>query len=102
MIFKFPISMLPAAVIAVAAVLGGMAVTAVADNDDLKCTDTDKASWMSEDATKDFLLKQGYKEVREVEETDGHCYEVYAVDSQGEDVELYLDPTNGDVVAKED
>jgi hypothetical protein len=101
MIFKFPISMLPAAVIAVAAVLGGMAVTAVADNDDLKCTDTDKASWMSEDATKDFLLKQGYKEVREVEETDGHCYEVYAIDSNDEDVELYLDPTNGNIVAKE-
>ena len=34
--------------------------------------------------------------------TDGHCYEVYAVDAKGEKVELYLDPTSGNVVAKED
>lgn len=102
MTFKLPVSLLPAAVIAVAAVLGGTAVTAVADNDDLKCTEAAQSSWMSEEATKDALLKQGYKEVREIEMTDGHCYEVYAVDSNDEDVELYLDPTNGNVVAKED
>jgi hypothetical protein len=57
---------------------------------------------MSEDATKDLLKQQGYKEVREIEVTDGNCYEVYAVDSQGEKVEIYLDPTNGAMVAKED
>ncbi len=90
-----------APVLAIAAWTGTSGV-ALADNDDLKCTDAAQASWMSEDATKDLLLKQGYKEVREIEVTDGHCYEVYAVDAQDEKVELYLDPTSGAVVAKED
>lgn len=102
MTFRIPVAWLPAAIIAAGAVLGGTAVTAVADNDDLKCTQAEQSSWMSEDATKDLLLKQGYKEVREIETTDGHCYEVYAVDASDEDVELYLDPTNGNVVAKEE
>jgi hypothetical protein len=75
---------------------------AMADNDDLKCTAADQSTWMSEDATKEMLLKQGYKEVREIGVTDGHCYEVYGVDAQGEKVEVYLDPTSGAVVAKED
>ena len=103
MAFKTPILILPAAFIALTtAAWIGTSETVLADNDDLKCTEAEQASWMSEDATKDFLLKQGYKDVRDIEMTDGHCYEVYAVDSNDEDVELYLDPTNGNVVAKED
>lgn len=90
-----------AAVLAIAA-WTGTSGAALADNDDLKCTTAAEASWMSEDATKDLLLKQGYKEIRNIETTNGHCYEVYAVDAQGDKVEIYLDPTNGDVVAKED
>ena len=101
MAFRTPILAASAALLAMAG-LAGMPGAALADNDDLKCTDAAQSSWMSEDATKDMLLKQGYKEVREIETTDGHCYEVYAVDSNDEDVELYLDPTNGDIVAKED
>ena len=80
----------------------GMSGAALADNDDLKCTEAAQSGWMSEDATKDLLLKQGYKEVREIDVTDGHCYEVYGIDAQGEKVEMYLDPTTGNVVAKED
>lgn len=80
----------------------GYAGTAAADNDELKCTEAQESSWMSQDATKDLLMKQGFKEVRDIEVTDGKCYEVYAVDSQGAKVELYLDPTSGSVVDKED
>jgi len=85
-----------------AAGLVGSATFAFADNEELKCTEAQESSWISQDATKDLLMKQGYKEVREIDVTDGHCYEVYAVDAQDEKVELYLDPTNGDVIAKED
>jgi hypothetical protein len=102
MAFKTPILMAPAALLVAAAAWTGAAGGALADNEDLKCTAAEQSSWMSEDATKDFLIKQGYKEIRSIEATDGHCYEVYAVDAQGEKIELYLDPTNGDVVAKED
>ncbi|HWA46886.1 MAG TPA: PepSY domain-containing protein [Dongiaceae bacterium] len=101
MALKTPILAASAAVLAIAG-WTGTSGAALADNDDLKCTEAAQASWMSEDATKDLLLKQGYKEVREIEVTDGHCYEVYAVDAKGEKVEIYLDPTNGDVIAKED
>ena len=80
----------------------GFGNPALADNDDLKCTSIEQSKWMSEDAAKDMLTKQGFKEVKEVEVTAGHCYEVYAVDGKGENVELYLDPTDGHVVAKED
>jgi len=93
----------PAILAALAATsLVGFANLALADNEDLKCTQAQESSWMSQDATKDLLMKQGFKEVRDIEVTDGRCYEVYAVDAKGEKVELYLDPTSGNVVAKED
>ncbi|MEZ5831170.1 MAG: PepSY domain-containing protein [Dongiaceae bacterium] len=92
------------AILAAFAAIGlvGFANFALADNEDLKCTDAQQSSWMSEDATKDMLMKQGFKEVRDIEVTDGHCYEVYAVDAGGGKIEMYLDPTSGNVVAKED
>jgi hypothetical protein len=82
--------------------IAGFASLASADNDDLKCTTAEKSSWMSEDATKDLLKQQGYKDVRDIEVTDGNCYEVYAIDAQDEKVEIYLDPTNGKLISKED
>jgi hypothetical protein len=75
---------------------------AAADNDELKCTDAAQSAWMSQDAAKDLLKQQGYQEVRKIEVTEGNCYEVYGIDAQGEKVEVYLDPTNGKLVAKED
>jgi hypothetical protein len=92
------------------AVLAAMAATgiaafanmAAADNDELKCTSAAQSAWMSQDATKDFLKKQGYQDVRKIKVTDGNCYEVYAIDAKGEKVEVYLDPTNGNLVAQED
>lgn len=90
-----------AALLAMGALFGA-AVPAMADNDELKCTQADKSTWMSEDATKSLLLEQGYKEVRKIKVTEGQCYEVYGIDAQGEKVEVYLDPTNGNVMAKED
>lgn len=89
------------AVLAGASLLG-FANLALADNDELKCTEAEQSKWMSEDATKDLLMKQGFKEVKQVEVTEGRCYEVYAVDDKGENVEMYLDPTDGHLVAKED
>ena len=92
----------PAALLLAASAWLGAAGPALADNDALKCTQAEKSTWMSEDATKDLLLKQGYQEVRKIKVTEGQCYEVYGIDAQGEKVEVYLDPTNGNVVAKED
>lgn len=102
MAFKTSTLMAPAAILVAASALFGAAGSAMADNDSLKCTEAAKSSWMSEDATKDMLLQQGYQEVRKINVTEGQCYEVYGIDAQGEKVELYLDPTNGSIVAKED
>jgi len=92
------------AVLAAVAATGiaAFASMAAADNDELKCTSAAQSAWMSEDATKDLLKQQGYQEVRKIEVTEGNCYEVYGIDAKGEKVEVYLDPTNGSVIAKED
>lgn len=82
--------------------IAGFASLASADNDALKCTTAEKSSWMGEDATKDLLKQQGYQDVRDIEATEGNCYEIYAIDAQGEKVEIYLDPTNGKLISKED
>ena len=92
-----------AALAAVAATgVAAFANMAAADNDELKCTSAAQSAWMNPDATKDLLKQQGYKEVRKIKVTEGNCYEVYAIDAQGEKVEVYLDPTSGNLVAKED
>ena len=85
-----------------AAGVAASANMAAADNDELKCTSAAKSAWMSEDATKDLLKQQGYQEVRKIKVTEGNCYEVYGIDAKGEKVEVYLDPTSGNLVAKED
>jgi hypothetical protein len=92
------------AVLAAVAVTGiaAFANMAAADNDELKCTSAAQSAWMSQDATKDLLKQQGYQEVRKIKVTEGNCYEVYAIDAKGEKVEVYLDPTSGSMVAKED
>jgi hypothetical protein len=92
------------AVLAAVAATGiaAFANMAAADNDELKCTTAAQSAWMSEDATKDLLKQQGYQEVRKIKVTEGNCYEVYGLDAQGDKVEVYLDPTNGSVIAKED
>lgn len=82
--------------------MAAFANMAAADNGELKCTSAAQSAWMSEDATKDLLKQQGYQEVRKIKVTEGNCYEVYGIDAQGEKVEVYLDPTNGNLVAKED
>lgn len=71
-----------------------------ADNDELYCT-ASKLNWLSRVSIIDLLLTQGYKEVHAIEITDGNCYEVYAIDGQGENVVLRLDPMDGHVVTEE-
>ena len=92
------------AVLAAVAATGvaAFANMAAADNDELKCTSAAQSAWMSQDATKDLLKQQGYQEVRKIKVTEGNCYEVYGIDAKGEKVEVYLDPTSGSMVAKED
>lgn len=102
MTFKTTLLTAPAALVLAASALFGAAGNAAADNDELKCTQADKSTWMSEDATKDLLMKQGYQEVRKIKVTEGQCYEVYGINAKGEKVEVYLDPTNGNVMAEED
>jgi hypothetical protein len=102
MAFKISTLLAPAAMLVAASALFGAAGPALADNDALKCTAAAQSTWMSEDATKALLLKQGYQDIRKIKVTEGQCYEVYGIDAQGEKVEVYLDPTNGAIVAKED
>ena len=78
--------------------IAAFAGVAAADNDELKCTSAAQSAWMSQDATKDLLKQQGYQDVRKIKVTEGNCYEVYVTDKSGTRMELFLDPTNANII----
>ena len=60
------------------------------------CTDLPKDQWMSEEAFIKRVESQGYK-VRKFKQP-GTCYEIYGTRSDGKEVEIYFNPTNGNIV----
>ncbi|MCP5150302.1 MAG: PepSY domain-containing protein [Ectothiorhodospiraceae bacterium] len=73
-----------------------VAALPAAASDDARCGDAPRSQWMSEDALKARLVEQGY-EVRNIKVEDG-CYEAYAKDASGARLEMYINPTTGEVV----
>ena len=72
-----------------------IATPAFASGDDVNCGATD-GTWMSTQDAKTIIVDMGY-EVRRVKREDG-CYEVYAIDNNGDKVEIYMNPVTGDIV----
>ncbi len=60
------------------------------------CTTEPKEKWMSELDFKKMIEQKGYKITKF--KKPGTCYEIYGVNQNGKDVEIYFDPTNGKVV----
>ena len=73
----------------------GMSVPVYASDDD-DCGYVERSQWMSEEELRGKATRMGYN-VRKIEVDDG-CYEVYATDSKGQRVEVYMHPVSGDVV----
>lgn len=60
------------------------------------CTSQPKMDWMSEADFKAKIEKEGYK-VNKFKQP-GSCYEIYGKNSKGQNVEVYFNPVNGEVV----
>jgi hypothetical protein len=73
-----------------------MTGVALADNDDLVCTEKPEAEWLPLDQIEAKLVAAGY-EVRKVK-AEEHCAEAYVITPEHEKAELYLDPTTGEIV----
>jgi hypothetical protein len=60
------------------------------------CGNAAQASWMSLADVEAKATSMGYK-VRKIDIEDG-CYEIYAIDKNGNRVEAYLNPVTAEVV----
>jgi hypothetical protein len=77
--------------------LGGIA-TAQANSLGRPCTSAPENQWLSLDALKAKAEAQGYKVQKA--KLKAACGEFYALDQNGARIELFLDPTSGDIVGK--
>ncbi|HRO67063.1 MAG TPA: PepSY domain-containing protein [Pseudobdellovibrionaceae bacterium] len=62
------------------------------------CTDEPKTKWMTVEAFKQQVTEQGYQ-IRKFKQP-GTCYEIYGTDKDGNDVEIYFNPVNGQITKK--
>ncbi len=60
------------------------------------CTDQPKEKWMSEEAFKKKMEAEGYK-IHKFKQP-GTCYEIYGLNKNGKNVEIYFNPVDGSIV----
>ena len=70
-----------------------LAASAMADS---HCGNVPQADWMSVAEVATAVTEAGY-EVREVERDDG-CYDIKAIDAQGQRFDLDVNPSTGEIV----
>lgn len=95
---KFPSFKHTSAVVAAATAALAFASSGHAGSLGRPCTAAPQSQWLSIDALQSKLEAQGYT-IRSAKLKNA-CGEVYATDAQGTRVELFLDPTNGDIVGR--
>jgi len=78
--------------------LGGVSV-AQASSLGRPCTTAPQSQWLSVEALKAKAEAQGYK-VQKAKIAKA-CGEIYALDQNNARTELFVDPTSGEIVAKE-
>lgn len=67
---------------------------------DPTCTTEPKSAWKNAEAFQQELTDKGYK-IKKFKETDTGCYEIYGWNPEGQKVEIYFNPVNGDAVKTE-
>jgi hypothetical protein len=90
--------MIKIAIIATALVGLGAISAAQASSLGRPCTAAPQSQWLSLDALKAKAESQGYKVQKA--KLKAACGEIYVLDPNGARVELFVDPTSGDIVAK--
>ena len=83
------------------ALLATLAISALANAADVRCTEADKSSWLPAAAIKQLLQEHGFADIGAVKANDRNCYVVQATDQSGGKKTLYLDPTDGALMALE-
>lgn len=76
-----------------AATLGGSAIAASSDTDRASV----RADWLAIPAIYEKVTAAGYKDIHEIER-ERLGYDVEAYDSNGDRIELFVDPINGEVL----
>jgi hypothetical protein len=84
-----------------AVMLGSLASTTAAQAANVQCTSADKSSWRQPAAIKKMLEQHGFTRVGAIKPNDRNCYVVQARDKTGAKRTLYLDPTDGALMAME-
>ena len=84
-----------------ASLLLGLAITPIAHAASIQCTTADKSAWLSPATVKAMLEQHGFTNVGAPAPNDGNCYVVQATDNTGAKKTLYLDPTDGALMAME-
>ena len=75
-------------------------MAALADDENAKCTDAAKDTWLTVDAIKAKAEAAGYSNIKKVK-VEGTCYEVYAFDKDGKKAEVLFNPSTGEKAGDE-
>jgi hypothetical protein len=68
---------------------------------DLRCTEADKSTWLPAANVQKMLQQHGFTGIGAIQVSSGNCYVVQATDQSGAKKTLYLDPTDGALMAME-
>jgi hypothetical protein len=62
------------------------------------CTTAPEDQWMTEADAQAKITEAGYKVAKIKRTRTGNCYEAYVTDKSGKRMELFLDPTNANII----
>ena len=85
----------------VGALLISLSIASLAHAASVQCTTADKSAWLSPAKVKAMLEQHGFTNVGAPKASDGNCYVVQATDASGATKTLYLNPTDGAMMAME-
>ena len=83
------------------ALLGAALLSSASMAADPRCTDADKSTWLPASNVQKLLQQHGFTGVGAVQVSSGNCYVVQATDQSGARKTLYLNPTDGALMAVE-
>jgi hypothetical protein len=84
--------------IALALLAGLAACPAFATSYAGTCTTAPEDQWMTEADAQAKITEAGYKVAKIKRTRTGNCYEAYVTDKSGKRMELFLDPTNANII----
>lgn len=62
------------------------------------CTTSAEDQWMTEASAQAKIEEAGYTVAKIKRTRTGNCYEAYVTDKSGKRMELFLDPTNANII----